>query len=534
MVAKGKRWPISILSVLLVSLGLLAFVGGSPAQTRQRILVHVDPAALRSADPATAYDAPSIQTIRGVYEGLVTYKGTGPDIQPVLATSWESMNSGMVWRFHLRRGVKFHDGTSVDANAVKFSFDRFLKLGKGGAGNFEPFLSSSGIRVIDPYTVEFRLTKAYGPFLETMASEFGPWIVSPTAVRAHEKNGDMGADWLKDHDAGSGPYTIQSVTPNQQVVMVAFKDYWQGWAPNNFAEVIIRTVPETTTRRMLLERGDAQLVNRPSPEDADALKRNPRIHVYDDPEMRNLWIILNTRREPLNNKTVRHALSYAFDYKGFVEKAEAGYATQARGPIPARMWGWDSSLYQYSFDLQEAKTLLAQAGYPRGNFSMVIWHLTYDDMRRAAAVFQGGLQQLGIDAKIQQVTGGALFDAINSADPKKMPDALTLYWIPDFADPLNFLYPVFATASIGKGGYNGSLYSNPAYDSLIGMAFGEPNRDKRIAIYKKAQEILVEDAPHLWIADLHNIVATSNTVTGYVFNPYLPQTFNYHGMRYKP
>lgn len=530
----GRRWLIAFLVVVVAAAGVSALVEKSPAQSRQLVLVHADPAALRSADPATAYDAPSIQTIRAIYEGLVTYKGTGPDIQPMLATSWESSNNGLVWRFHLRRGVKFHDGTTLDAAAVKYSFDRFLKLDKGGAGNFDPFLKSSGIVVADPGTVEFRLTKAYGPFLETMASEFGPWILSPAAVRAHENKGDLATDWLKYHDAGSGPYTIQSVTPNQQVTMVAFKDYWQGWAPNNFTTVIIRTVPETATRRMLLERGDAQLVNRPSPEDADALKRNAKIRVYDQPEMRNLWIILNTRRDPLKSKVVRHALSYAFDYKGFVEKAEAGYATQARGPIPSRMWGWDPTLPQYSYDLQKAKTLLAEAGYPRGNFSMQIWHLTYDDMRRAAAIFQGGLQQLGIDAKTQQVTGGALFDAINTGDPNKMPDALTLYWIPDFADPLNFLYPVFTTSSIGKGGYNGSLYSNPAYDALIGMAFGEPNRDKRIAVYKKAQHMLVEDAPHLWIADLRNIVATSANVRNYVFNPYLPQTFDYHAMRYAP
>jgi len=529
--ATHKRLLIAALVLLLGATGVSLLVEGSPAQSAALVLVHADPASLRNADPAVAYDAPSAQTVRAVYEGLVTYKGSGPDIEPVLATSWESLNSGMVWRFHLRRGVKFHDGTAFDANAVKFSLDRFLKIGKGGAGNFQPFLNSSSVGVVDPYTVEIRLTKAYGPFIETMASEFGPWILSPAAVNAHAKNGDMGGDWLKFHDAGTGAYTIQSVTPGQEVVMVAFKDYWRGWAPDNFTKVIIRTVPETATRRMLLERGDAQLVNRPSPDDADALKRDPKITVYDQPEMRNLWIVLNTRREPLTNKTVRHALSYAFDYRGFVEQAEKGYATQARGPIPSRMWGWDPALPQYSFDLQKAKTLLAEAGYPRGNFSMQIWHLTYDDMRRAAEIFQAGLQQLGVDAKIQQVTGGALFDTINTADPKKMPDAFTLYWIPDFADPLNFLYPPFSATQIGNGGFNGSLYNNPAYDALLGTAFGQPDRTKRIAIYKKAQLMLVEDAPHLWLADLHNIVGMSASVTGYVFNPYLPQTFDYHALR---
>jgi len=358
--ATHKRLLIAALVLLLGATGVSLLVEGSPAQSTALVLVHADPASLRNADPAVAYDAPSVQTVRAVYEGLVTYKGSGAEIEPVLATSWESLNSGMVWRFHLRRGVKFHDGTAFDANAVKFSLDRFLKIGKGGAGNFQPFLNSSSIVVVDPSTVEIRLTKAYGPFIETMASEFGPWILSPAAVNAHAKNGDMGGDWLKFHDAGTGAYTIQSVTPGQEVVMVAFKDYWRGWAPDNFTKVIIRTVPETATRRMLLERGDAQLVNRPSPDDADALKRDPKITVYDQPEMRNLWIVLNTRREPLTNKTVRHALSYAFDYRGFVEQAEKGYATQARGPIPSRMWGWDPTLPQYSFDLQKAKTLLAE------------------------------------------------------------------------------------------------------------------------------------------------------------------------------
>jgi peptide/nickel transport system substrate-binding protein len=530
---RSMRARVRVLLLALVAVLILALVQygqtqASPSSTS--VFVFADPQALRHADPARVYDGPSAQTTRATYETLLAYKGTRADeFEPVLATSWESRENGMVWRFKLRRGVKFHDGTPFDANAVKFSFDRLVKMGKGPAWLFSAFLNEKSITVIDPYTVDFRLKRPYGPFLETMASMFGGLIVSPTAVKAHQKGDDFASDWLKYHDAGTGPYTIERVTPNQEVIFTAFKDYWRGWRANSFGKIIIRTVPEPTTRRILLEKGDVLGVNRPSPDDVPALRANPKLRAYIEPELRNLWIILNTKREPLNDKRVRMALSYAFDYNGYATKAMQGMAVPARGPLPATMWGWDPSLPQYSYNLEKARKLLEEARYPSG-FRMQIWHLSYDDMRRAAEIFQAGLQQLGINARIQQVTGAALFDMINTGDPAKMVDAFTLYWYPDFADPLTFLYAPFHSSQIGAGGFNGSLYRNAAFDRIMNKAEAEPKREVRIGYYKQAQRMLVDDAVHIWVADLPNSVVLSKDVTGFVFNPYYPNTFNWYSL----
>lgn len=476
-----KKASIAVLAVLVVAL-LVAGCGPKqqPEQSapsaqdeRSRTIILADPQSLRNADPAVAYDGPSAQYVRACYETLIRYKGTAADeFEPVLAESWSSSADGMVWTFKLRRGVKFHDGTEMDGEAVKFSFERLMKVNKGLAWMFAASLDENSIKVPDKYTVEFHLKAPYGPFLETIASEFGSWILSPAAVKAHEKDGDLAQDWLRFHDAGTGPYMIAEVKPEQEVTLVRFPDYWRGWSEGQAEKVIIRTVREAATRRMLLERGDVDMVNRPGPDDVDAFRANPEIKVYEEPALRKLWIFMNTQRGPLKKPEVRHAISYAFDYDGYIQGALKGHATQAHGPLPKNMWGHDPSLLRHKRDLEKAKGLLKKAGYPEGGFTLRLMYLGYDDMRAAAQVMEASLAELGIKVEIQEVTGGALNEMINSADPAKMADMYTLQ------------------------------------------------------IYKRVQQILVEEAPCVWLVDLPETVGTRANVEGYYYNPYYPNTFD--------
>lgn len=538
MLSGMSRW---LKSALVLSLGLLVAIaascskGGPPAKEEAKppVPANFDASTLviardlpQTIDPAIANDVASAVPMRGIYETLVGYKGSKTDeLEPVLAEEWQVSPDGLTYTFKLRKNVKFHDGTDFNADAVKYSFDRVMKINQGPADIFKPVKE---IKVLDPYTVQIVLKYPFAPFLYTLASQVGPLIVSPSAVKAHEVNGDLGQKWLRDHEAGTGPYKLAEWVPEQQITLARFEEYWKGWSGKHVDKIVIKNIVEPATARMLLEKGDVDAAQFVSQDDYPAFKQNPDIDLKVNPSLNTLYVILNVSKGPLKDKRVRQAVALAFDYQSVLNDVLMGYGRELRGVLPSTLWGFAEDLPPNSFDLEKAKTLLKEAGVPAGTTLRYLYVTGDEYERRVGEVLQAGLSQLGIKLEVVPMTWSTLYAAISNRDTA--PDMYGFYWFPRVADPDNWLYIMFHSSSQGARGYNCGYYANPNVDKLLDDARRITDQAKRADLYKQVQRIISQDFALIPVAQLDYVIPMRAWVKGYVFNPMYIDTFNYYDM----
>jgi peptide/nickel transport system substrate-binding protein len=368
-----------------------------------KTLIVLTPLDTQTLDPAVNYDFSGGFFLLNCYEGLVKAVGSKEaKITPALAESWEISPDGLTYTFKVRQSVKFHDGTPLNAEAVKYSFDRLLAMKMGAVGNFT---SIDKIEVVDDQTVKFVLKAPFPSFLLALTSMWGPIVVSPTAVKAHETNGDMGQAWLAENDAGTGPYKVEKWERNQQLTLVRNPDYWGGWGDKFLEKIIVRFVPETTTMREMIEKGDADVaVGMSSIQDLDALAKTAGVVVEEFPAMSIREVRINTTKPPLDDVRVRQALAWSFDYDQAANGILGGHAIRMDSITAKGVAGYYKPSFMYTKDLEKAKQLLADAGHPDGGFSLdYIWLSGLDVDRQIGEMWQADLKQLGIDLKIQEM-----------------------------------------------------------------------------------------------------------------------------------
>ncbi|MCX7855219.1 MAG: ABC transporter substrate-binding protein, partial [Anaerolineae bacterium] len=257
-------------------------------------------------------------------------------------------------------------------------------------------------------------------------------------------------------------------------------------------------------------------------ENLAALDARPDVVVYTNPAFQNLVGLLNVRKPPLDNKLVRQAISYAFPYERFIQTVVSGYAVQSRGPVPLGMWGHSDKLFQYTYDLDKARELLAQAGYPNGGFKLVMTHVAGDlDERQAGEVWKAELAKLGIDLEVRGMSWEAQWD-LGKSDPMQAQDIFVMYWWPDYVSPYSFLYSMFHCEE--ETLFNLAYYCNPRYDELIdeGNRLSGSNRKEAERLFIEAQKILVEEAVAVFFYDLVNTHVLRADIKGYVDNPSYP------------
>lgn len=479
-------------------------------------------------DPAAVYDG-SDRVTRLVYESLLQYKGSTAEVEPCLAESYEASPDGKVYTFKLRKGVKFHDGTPFDAEAVKFSFNRMLKLGKGLAWAFKRILDEDSIRVVDTYTVQFVLKKPYPAFPGMVASRYAAPIISPS-VMAHEKNGDLAAEWAKENCIGTGPYILEKWTRNQEVTLVKNPSYWRGWDGKHIDRVVMKIVPEPSTQRMLLEKGEVHAATHISADDIAAMRNNPDIRI-EQPSKSNFgfFVAMNTKRAPLNDKRVREALSYAFPYEDCVQRAFLGQAGRAIGPLPSAVPGHNPNVKVYQTDMAKAKQLLKEAGYPNGGFTLKVSYMQGQDAgMRIFNVLASTLAELGIKVEAQPLTWSAMVD--NLSKQSTAPDLCIGDWWDDYPDPDSYLGGMCSTFFWNAKDPADQFYSNDAIVRILNEAAFEPDAAKRQALYNRVQEMLAEECPAIWVLEQLQPIAMRANVKGYQYNPYYLMTFNVYDM----
>jgi peptide/nickel transport system substrate-binding protein len=478
------------------------------------VFVYAHGTTFPDIDPAISFSNDSVIT-SNCYETLTFYNPPGSDeiLSPKLATSWETNEDATEWTFKLREGVTFHNGDPLNAEAVKGALDNTMELGAGAAYIWDPV---EAIEVVDDYTIKFTLS--YAAPLDLIASSgYGAWIYNPTVYA------EKGTEWFNEGNcAGTGPYTIESRERGSRLVMTRFDDYWGGWREGQFDKVVFEISEENATLQQKIEAGVADFTYGVPPDNLPALDANPDIVVYTNPSFQNLIGLLNTQKPPLDNPLVRQALSYSVPYQTFIEGVMGERATQSHGVVPAGMWGHSEDLFQYSFDLDKAKELLTEAGYPDGGFDLVYTFATGDlDEQQLGEVWKAELEKLGINLEVQGLNWEAQWDLAKS-DPQAAQDVFVMYWWPDYVSPYSFLYSMFHSED--EILFNLGYYRNPEFDEMIDTANALSGSDREQAeqLFIDSQKILIEDAASLFFYDVANTHLAGADIKGYADNPAYP------------
>jgi peptide/nickel transport system substrate-binding protein len=504
----------------LLALGMAAALLPGPAAyaaTPPDTLVVGKAADPQNLDPAFTMDNNDWTQTYPCYQRLVRYrveKGRGStNVEGDLAASWQASKNNLSWVFKLRGGQKFDDGAPVDAAAVKFSFDRLMKIAQGPS---EPFPSDLKTDVVDPMTVKFTMGAVCPYFLYALANNGGA-IVNPK-VMDKAQGDDLAKAWLAGHTAGSGAFRLASWTKSQSLVLEQNPNF--GGRKPVLKKMVVQIIAEPASRRLQLESGDLDIVETLPVDQMAEVAAKPGLTVAQNPSMLVTYLYLNCRKPPLDNPEVRQAISWAVDYDGIIKSIMKGQAVQMRGPIAIGMWGADPNVMQYRTDLAKAKALLAKNKI--ANLTLGFLYSSRDpNWEPIALSTQAQLAQVGINVKLENLANATMRERIDKADY----DISIGNWSPDFADPFMFMNDWFDTAKVGLAG-NRSFYSNPEVDRLVRQAAASTDQKQRTALYYQAQAIVVREAAYVYLFQRNSQVALSKAVKGFVFNPMLEQIFN--------
>ncbi len=444
-------------------------------------------------DPHDATDGFSVNNTSNVFDTLVRFRADTTQVEPSLAESWTASTDGLVWTFKLRKGVKFHDGTRLDAEAVKFNYERQINPkhpyhhGAFAYAGFT-FQNVKSVEAVDELTVRFTLSAPFAPFITNMAM-FSTGIASPAAIKKY------GKDFFK-HPVGSGPFKFVEWVQKDHATYEANKEYWAGRPCID--RLIIRGIPDNTVRLLEMEKGTAHMMNQVNPPDYGRIRQNKDLVLSTGPGLNIGYLAMNVEKEPFNDVRIRRAVNHAVNKAALVRAFYEGIGAPATNPMPPTIWGFNRAVKGYEHSAETAAKLLAEAGYPNG-FSTELWwpnrarpYLTQP--QKIAEALQQQLAKAGIRAKLVTFEWGTYLSKTRSGEH---PMAI-LGWIGDNGDPDNFLYVLLDKDNTEKGkASNIAFYKSNAVHDLLIKAQQASDQAARTRFYEQAQEIIHRDAP--WV-----------------------------------
>ncbi|MCR6098681.1 glutathione ABC transporter substrate-binding protein [Salipaludibacillus agaradhaerens] len=461
-------------------------------------------------DPHGSNDVPSSNVQTNIFETLVKHSAD-MELEPLLATEWEA-TADDVWEFTLRDDVTFHDGSEFNAEVVKANIERILDEDVASPRSFL-YNMVEEVVVVDDYTVEFHTEYPFAPLPSHLAHN-GGGMISLEAIEADYEameDGGQPGDYINENPIGSGFFKFEEWQTGDRVELVRNDDYWG--EPAQVQSVTFKVVPEDLTRIGELETGTAHIIDPVSPSDKARVENTDGIHVDETESLSLSYIGFNLQKEPFDDPLVRQALSMAINKDDIIEGVLEGTGTPAVGPIGEQVFGFSDEVEALPYDPERAQELLAEAGYEDG-FETTIW--TNDNRERMdmAELVQAQLAVIGVDAEIEVLEWGAYLD--NTAQGEH--DMFILGWVTVTGDADYGMHALFHSDNHGEAG-NRSFISNDELDNLLDQAREETDESAREALYKEAMEILVDEAPMLYIYHQTYLDGVRDEVQGYWKHP---------------
>ena len=486
-------------------------------------------------DPASAYLLSEALIWRGIYESLVRLKGdSASEVEPLLADTWDHNADASSWTFHLHPGVTFSDGTPLDAAAVKAIYVRTIGLSLGTQLIIGSFITDAAkdIVVVDPATITFNLNAPTPHFDVVMAAQYGTGIVSPKVFADHSTGAkDQGHAWLQANAIGTGPYILDTLKPNDEVDLVQNPTYWRGWSGKHFKKIIIRQIPESASRRQLLEQGDADTAINGTADDTEAL-RSEGFKIGDFKNLDMTYIILG-EYGALKTPEARQAMNYLFPYDDFLNTVMKGTLVRANGVFPDLLFTHDDNVFKYDTNVDKAKQLLSTAGVVPGTTLTYEYYTGFG--KEAGTVLQSQLEKVGLHLTLKEVEFGQM-NADLTTDRPEAQRANFYYWgwWPDYNAPSDYSWILFNSGAIPSPDcpcYNSGYYKNATVDKIINDGFSQTDDAKLTSSFKQAQDILVHTDP-AWIPVGQQLDDTwfRSDIHGHYFNPLYIQTWDFYAL----
>nr|WP_321514078.1 ABC transporter substrate-binding protein [uncultured Pseudodesulfovibrio sp.] len=458
----------------------------APAKVTLKLAMDADPVSL---DPQVQLSGGMLQFSHMVFDSLVRYD-QDMNFIPRLATKWERIDD-LTMRFYLREGVKFHSGNDFTAEDVVFSLER-LKRSEDFKGLFEPF---EGAKVVDAHTVDLITKQPYGLVLN-MATYIFPMdqkFYTGTDDKGKPKDLILKTDYsfANVNESGTGPYVVTEREQGVKMVFTRFADYWDN--TGNVETIVLTPIKNDATRVAALLSGDVDFIMPVPPQDLERINSTDGLQLVTMSGSRLITFQLNGKRNPaLADPKVRQAMAYAYDNNGVVDKIMKGFATAAGQMSPRGYVGHLEELAP-RFDLEKAKALMAESGFPNGfEATMIAPNNRYVNDEKISEAFVSMMSKIGIMVSLKTMPKAQYWDQFDA----QVADIQMIGWHSDTEDSGNFyeFLSMCRNSETGYGQYNSGNYCNARVDELTLAAQTETDMAKRAAMCQEAEKIQYDEA----------------------------------------
>ncbi len=482
----------NLLFILIIIGAILICLGVAGASDRE---IRISSGWPAWTDPAVGSDNTSCRIMINLYDTLVHNDRDTGEIKPSIAKSWDLEENGLSWTFYLNEGIKFHDGTELTAEDVKFSMDRLLTMGEGFAYLFLGRVNST--EIVDRYTVTFHFEETVGPFL-AMLGRF--YILNKDLVLKNIQKpgtygdmGDYGKEWLLNHDAGSGPYMLKEILPQESATLVINPNYWQPINPLAPDECRIYNVTESVTVKSMMANREIEIgYHGYTKETLESMDKLEGVDIKNSIQNGQMYLMLNNKMPPTDCPHMRKAIAWSVDYKTIVEDIWPG-ASYARGPIPKSCPGYDPTVKEFYYDLEKAKEELEKSKYYNELDKYPItfyWLDRIPDEEKIILLIMSDMSKIGVQINSVKVPNTKLMEDMSKLETS--PNGVTIYGNGDYLEAGSILDIRFKSDTAPSWSQNEWLL-DPELDARIDDAISTINQEKRFAKYSEIVKYLHDD-----------------------------------------
>ena len=509
MFALPKRWPVPATLAVIAAILVGACTQSSSPQPSPSAAPKT-PTVLkmaRNAEPFSPFvpwqvdDNPALFISVNVYDSLLRTAKNGVDIEPGLASKWQSSADGLTWTFTLRDGLKFSDGSPMKASDVKASLDMARNGEKSGWK--DNYVAIKDITATEDKTVTITLKQPYAPLLSVLAMFSGGVLPADMAKATDAKDYDNSLAWKT---KGTGAYYVDGWKKGDPIILKRNPNYWNGTPAVD--EVRIEYIPDDNARTLKLQGGETDLIDFVPYSQVAALGAQAGVKTQTFTIQQTMFVILNTAKPPLNDVKVRQALNYATDKDAIIKSVLFGQAKTMNSPIPQGTY-WDKSLPGYPYDLDKAKKLMAESSAPTGFKMDMQVRAGNTNFANTAIILKEAWAKLGVTVDIQTLDTAVVRTNYRAGNFMSTPSA----WTNDMNDPTQIVN--YAMRGGASPFAYWTRYNNPDLNDKITKADLEQDPAKRQALYSEIQKIYLDAAPLAFIAYLGATAGWRDYVSGF-------------------